>query len=343
MLRFRLVCILVLWSIFSAAYTQVTDSTISANTITNDPSLLYQRVYRVSPTREIIFRKPGKFDFIKGAPSGLVAHLHSYTEKKNFPLFGGILASTLVLIHYDQQLVDEAKSFAGDVGISGKDYSLNISPIPHMAVYVPNDAGTALYFIGDGFTHFTINAAFFAYGLIKNDYRALHTASQLIQGLGITGAWVQILKHTTGRESPDRATAPGGVWQWFPNQIKTVQDVPKYDAYPSGHLATVMCTTTIIAENYPEYKFIRPVGYALMTLLSFEMLNNGVHWASDYPLALFIGHDIGKIVVNRGRVVRDTAGNSGTSGSRRWQDSLSFTPMPIRNHGVGFQVQYVFN
>jgi len=87
----------------------------------------------------------------------------------------------------------------------------------------------------------------------------------------------------------------------LPDQIEYHKHVPKYDAFPSGHLATAMVMATVIAEKYPEKKFIQPIGYTLMTILSFEMVSNGVHWFSDYPLALAIGYSSGKITVFRGR------------------------------------------
>ena len=73
--------------------------------------------------------------------------------------------------------------------------------------------------------------------------------------------------------------------------------------FPSGHLATAMATITILAGNYPDNKYIKPVGYSLMGLLGYAMLNNGVHWISDYPLAIAIGYTCGKIVSSRGHQV----------------------------------------
>jgi len=75
----------------------------------------------------------------------------------------------------------------------------------------------------------------------------------------------------------------------------------RYDAFPSGHLATCMMTLTVIAENYPEKTYIKPLGYALLAGLSFQMVNNGVHWASDYPLGLAVGYGIGKAIAAGGR------------------------------------------
>ena len=113
---------------------------------------------------------------------------------------------------------------------------------------------------------------------------------------------VQLLKHITGRQSPFTSTAPGGLWRPFPNQAVYAKNVPHYDAFPSGHLATAMATVTVIASNYEDYKFIRPLGYTLMGVLGYAMLNNGVHWASDYPLGLALGYAFAKIAVNKGRM-----------------------------------------
>ena len=38
-----------------------------------------------------------------------------------------------------------------------------------------------------------------------------------------------------------------------------------------------------------------------MGLLGYSMLNNGVHWASDYPLGIALGYAFGKLAVRNGR------------------------------------------
>ena len=64
---------------------------------------------------------------------------------------------------------------------------------------------------------------------------------------------------------------------------------------------------TVVAENYQEYSYIRPVGYTLASMLAFQMVNNDVHWASDYPLGIAIGYLVGKTVTKNGRtkIVKD--------------------------------------
>ena len=66
---------------------------------------------------------------------------------------------------------------------------------------------------------------------------------------------------------------------------------------PSGHLTTLMTSVMIISENYKEIKWIKPIGYGVMGLMGFEMLQSKVHWASDYPIAVFMGYVIGKSIV----------------------------------------------
>ena len=80
--------------------------------------------------------------------------------------------------------------------------------------------------------------------------------------------------------------------------------VSKYDAFPSGHMGTMMTTTVILADNYPEKRWIGPVGYSVMEIVGLSRINNGVHWASDYPLAIGMGYVFGKVTVKMNRWIR---------------------------------------
>jgi membrane-associated phospholipid phosphatase len=149
--------------------------------------------------------------------------------------------------------------------------------------------------IGDGRTQFGVGGAFAAYGLIFGDQRALRTGSQIVEVVLGAGAIVQVLKHVTGRESPFTRSSPTGVWKFFPDQIEYHKHVPAYDAFPSGHICTSMATVIVIAENYPEVKWVRPVGYLFCAVIAAGMANNGIHWYSDYPLGIFLGYAFGMI------------------------------------------------
>jgi hypothetical protein len=105
--------------------------------------------------------------------------------------------------------------------------------------------------------------------------------------------------------------------------------VPNHDAFPTGHLATAMATVTVIAQNYPEKRYIKPVGYSLMTLLGFSMLNNGVHWISDYPLGIAMGYVFAKVAVQHGRKVISEKSLDGLG--CRWKLAPSFALVPGQN------------
>lgn len=72
--------------------------------------------------------------------------------------------------------------------------------------------------IGNGTTVLLLGAGFLTYGLMKNDYRAYATASGLLESLALSGIYVQVLKRSTGRESPFIAREngnSGGAWNPF--------------------------------------------------------------------------------------------------------------------------------
>jgi membrane-associated phospholipid phosphatase len=152
--------------------------------------------------------------------------------------------------------------------------------------------------IGDGTTQFALAGSYGVYGLIFKDQKAIRTGSQIVQAVLASGAVIQVLKHITGRESPFVRSTPTGVWKVLPNQIDYHRRVPYFDAYPSGHICTSLATVIVIAENYPNVKWIRPVGYVFTTLVGLGMLSNGIHWVSDYPLGLFIGYYFGMLAAH---------------------------------------------
>jgi membrane-associated PAP2 superfamily phosphatase len=139
------------------------------------------------------------------------------------------------------------------------------------------------------------------YGKIDKNWRAVNTANDLAETFITMGVTTQILKRATGRESPFMATAEGGKWKPFPSFAEYQRNTSAYDAFPSGHLSTLMATITVLAYNYPEKKWIKPVGYALMCLSGWAMMNTEVHWAGDYPLAIAVGYLSGKITTWRHR------------------------------------------
>jgi membrane-associated PAP2 superfamily phosphatase len=225
----------------------------------------------------------------------------SFTSR-NIPLFVGLTLSTVVLV-----ASDDATWQASDKWYKGSSTVKRYSDLFEL--------------FGDGKVQFGISAGFGLYGFAAGDGRALRTASQTVEVILACGTVVQIIKHMTGRESPLVSTAPGGKWRLFPNQIEYHKHVPHYDAYPSGHVATGLATVVVIAENYPEVGWIRPVGYTLVGLLAVAMGNTGIHWYSDYPLGIALGYSFAMLVAHREEANGEEAGSKGR---------LSFSPMMNR-------------
>lgn len=297
---------------------------------TNEGAADRESCYRTDADHLACYEKLRPFDFVLNAPGDIGGLVRDGFRRDNLLAVAGIAVATAGLLIFDQDLVDGAHRLGRRAHISeGKMKTVPVVPIPY-----PTDAGSALYYIGDGMVPVTLTAAILGYGLITSDRRVLQTSSHLAEGLLSVAVVAQTLKHLTGRESPSRATESGGRWRPFPDPSAYMRNVPAFDAFPSGHMATAMVTVTVLAEDYPEYWLIRPVGYGLMTLLGFQMMNNDVHWASDYPLAIGIGYGLGKRAVSHGRKVVPAADGSDDVASRDRRRGVSVLPLPMKDGGA---------
>jgi len=296
-------------AVLADTFRPATAAGASTDSLPTTPHRTRRTDYTVASGVTWHYEKPRPFQWLYHIPRD-VAEVPGYAFKdKNVPLLVGIVGSSAVLFAFDQAIIDGVQRGGRALNIDNADRQRNLFRLPFHIGSVklpidynaPDNFNTSLYFLGDGWTHLTIASSFLAYGIFGHDNRALQTSSQLGEAILTTGLATQLLKHLTGRQSPNVSTKPRGEWNLLPNYNDYQNAVPQHDAFPTGHLATAMATVTVIAENYPEYRFIRPVGYGLMTVLGAAMLNNGVHWASDYPLGIALGYGFAKIAVAHGR------------------------------------------
>ena len=265
--------------------------------------------YTVAPGVTWHYDKPKPFRWVLHIPRDLGQFPRCAFRRENTDTFVGLAVSSVALWVADQGIVDWSQDFGKFIGLTAASTQKSLVHIPFRVgsanlpfeFNVPDNLNSTFYYLGDGWTHLSVASGFWIYGGIKKDNRALQTSGQLGEAIFSTGLVVQTLKRLTGRQSPYVATQDRGEWHLFPSYSTYQSYVPNYDAFPTGHLATAMATVTVIAENYPEYHFIRPVGYTLMGLLGYSMLNNGVHWASDYPVGIALGYAFAKIAVRNGR------------------------------------------
>ena len=239
-----------------------------------------------------------------------------------------ILGSTALLYQYDEDILDRVQRDGRSLGIGNKDGSESLFKDLDIGFRVPTDIGSTLYFLGDGITHFFISGGFLAYGHYGGSNRAYNTGLQIIHGMGVSTIFSQILKRATGRQSPTHKTEPRGKWRPFPSFKTYMDNIPAYDAMPSGHIMTATLTFTILRENYPEYdSYLLPLEIVWLSLLGWQMVNNGVHWASDYPLGIAMGYVFGKASARLGK--RSERGKEQGS-----EDSTSWHVFPGSQDGV---------
>jgi hypothetical protein len=269
-------------------------------------------IYRLGKHGSYAFQRPVFFRSAREIPATVAGAFAQAVAPRNLPEWGAVTVSTLALYMADEYLLDKTRMVARHAGLPPNHPSYNVRVGAIKLVALPSTFGSALYFLGDGTTDLLVAGGFLVHGLRTGDNRALTTASEITTGLVSLGVYTQLLKRSFGRQTPSESTEPRGRWRPFASQSDYNANVPAYDAMPSGHLAALMSTVEIVALNYPEKGYVRPIGYTAMAALSFAMVNNGVHWASDYPLALLIGGGVARVVVGRGR----TALGGAVSGAR---------------------------
>ena len=291
------------------------------------------------------YSPPQGLTFLTSFPSDLHEYGKLTFRKDKLNEWLVVSALTGIMIVYDEPLIVEAQKIGNRFNLTNEDKTRPFFSIFDQPIRFPTDLGSSLYFIGDGILHLGIASSFYTYGKFTHDNRAMQTGSQVAQAMASVGVLTQVIKHITGRVSPFRNYTsqetlddgtiiyiPEDRWTPFPNQVEYHKHVSTYDAFPSGHMAVCMATVTIIAENYSEVKWIRPVGYTTMTLLGFQMMNNGVHWVSDHPLAIAMGYYLGKIAVNNGR--KKISGEN--------KSHFSIHPLINSNLSTGITINYSF-
>jgi hypothetical protein len=284
-------------------------------------------LYKLNSNVSYLYTRPKFLSYFKNSYKNFFSLPLEIDKKKNLPGMAAVVAFTAISLYYDEKIIIASQKFGRYSGLLDDDPDVNVSPIKSVPLLLPGSFNSALFYIGDGTTELAVDASFYLFGLIKSDNRALRTSCELSEGILTVGLYVQILKHLTCRETPSRRSIEGGKWRFFASFEEYGSSVPTHDAFPSGHLATAMMTVTVISMNYPEYKYIKPLGYTLMAICGYQMLDYGVHWMSDYPLAIAMGYAIGRDAVNRGRT--KVINNSNNTVQREHKNKPVFNIQPV--------------
>ncbi|MEO5967434.1 MAG: phosphatase PAP2 family protein [Ferruginibacter sp.] len=279
--------------------------------------------YNVGNGKILSYPKPKLFDFITHLPKDAGGIVTTAFKKEAIKPWLIVAGSTAIFLLADEAVMDGVHNFSKAINLSPEEeynnlISIRIGKEDVRILKAPKNINTALYQLGQGFPSLLLGAGLLTYGKINNDYRAMSTASQLAESFILMGVGTQIIKRISGRETPGHATVRGGKWRPFPSFSNYQNNTPIYDAFPSGHLATLMSTVTVLTENYPEKRWIKPTGYVITGLVGYAMINTDVHWISDYPLAIALGYLCAKQVAKSNRSVNNKKEKS-------FSNSLSYT------------------
>jgi hypothetical protein len=126
------------------------------------------------------------------------------------------------------------------------------------------------------------------YGYAGSDDKAKTTFLLSTESFVITGAFVQILKRSTGRHRPYTGD-PHDTWSGPTSNNE-------YYSFPSGDASTAFSIASVVAAEY-DNKIVPPIVYGISTLIALERVHNNAHWASDVFVGSAIGYFTGKAVV----------------------------------------------
>jgi hypothetical protein len=152
------------------------------------------------------------------------------------------------------------------------------------------------------------------YGYVAPDDKAKTTFLLSAESFVITGVFVQVLKHATGRHRPYTGD-PHDTWSGFTNN-------GAYESFPSGDASTAFAIASVVASEY-DNMFVPPLVYGISTIIGLERIYTNGHWASDVFVASAIGYFTGKAVV----------------ASHSKQSNLSFVPW-IDRQDMGVMMTY---
>jgi len=140
---------------------------------------------------------------------------------------------------------------------------------------------------GNGAFSIPALAAFYIYGYLGKDAKAERTALIAVESFLVTGLFTTVIKVAAGRHRPstgDSSTSFDGF-------------TTDHKSFPSGHSATVFAIATVIANEYEDVPYIKPISYGIATMTGLSRINDEKHWASDVFFGAALGYFTAKTLL----------------------------------------------
>jgi membrane-associated phospholipid phosphatase len=196
------------------------------------------------------------------------------------PLVVGYTAVTLALFASDQQSYDLLNKWQGSNAVVR-----NIS--------------SSITEVGNGLTSLALFGGLYGYSQFVHDERAHRTATIGLESFVLSGVTVQLLKHVFSRERPTIASvnrgAFHGLFAHFRESHESHGSNAHFDAFPSGHTASVFAAATVISDSYHSTALTIGV-YSSAVSVGISRVTEQTHWASDVFVGALIGYYSAKFV-----------------------------------------------
>ncbi len=196
---------------------------------------------------------------------------------------GGALATTGILIRTDQRTYDLLHR-----------WRMTSDPLEDVSPVITN--------LGDGRASMAIFGGFLAYSFIGKDNQAFQAGKIGLESFLVAGIATQILKHTFGRQRPSTSTQNGGRWNGaylLLNQGSGKRGgYASFDAFPSGHTATIFAAATTLAEVYHDSPWVSYASYSVASSVAISRVMERAHWLSDCFVGGIIGYFSTKLVLH---------------------------------------------
>jgi membrane-associated phospholipid phosphatase len=188
---------------------------------------------------------------------------------------GGALATTAILIRTDQSTYNVLHR-----------WRMTSDPLGDVSPVITN--------LGDGRASMAIFGGFLLYSFVDNDHESFQAGKIGLESFLVSGIATQILKHTFGRQRPSTATQSGGRWNGaylLLNQGSGKRGgYASFDAFPSGHTATIFAAATTLAEVYHDSPWVSYASYGVATSVAISRVMERAHWLSDCFVGGIIGY-----------------------------------------------------